>query len=111
MIALRSAFALLALFGLGCGHSLVVRHLDRGGPDAYIRVGNDDFEPIQYGESLSVRLESGAHTVSARTAGGQPGPWLETGDSWNIVVLDDVVLSLLPKPAPGRPDHQGTPAP
>lgn len=102
--ARRIAQGLLALSAAGtcvlagCGTSLTVRHLDPENERAQVWLNGQVVGEVRYGDSLELAIGHGQHRLKATRPGEVDNAWNEGGGYWRIVVLDDVVLSLLPKP-------------
>ena len=87
----------LALLLSGCATSLTVRHLDPDNERAVIWVNGVSVGEIGYGDSLSVNIEEGPHRLKATRPGEVDNAWLDGGGEWNVLVLEDIFLSLLPR--------------
>lgn len=105
--------AVCAALALGCSPQLIVRHLDPAVPSADIWVNGRKVERVDYGGSAKIKLEKGAYRVRASQPGETKNGWAEGGGDWNVIVLGDVILSLMPRPNPGTDasDVDGAPTP
>lgn len=78
------------------GPTLMVRHQDPTHPLVDIRVDDENVGAIEYGETLSMRVEEGVHQVDASPRGSDTNPWTEDGSGWRLFVQYEAQLTLLP---------------
>jgi hypothetical protein len=98
-VLLGCVVVVLGLAALGCAPTLHVRHLDWSIPDAIVWVDGKEMGVVRYGETFSIDVREGQHHIKTTRPGETTNPWHKTGATWVVVALEDVVLTLLPKPA------------
>ena len=101
---LRLLAGILLLGLVGCGPSLVVRHMDFTAPDADVYVDGRKVGTVAYGDEFDISLKKGQHRIKTTRIGETVNGWRNDGGHWLVVITNDVVLTLLPKPgAEGAP--------
>jgi hypothetical protein len=89
---------------MGCAPKLVVRHMDFTSPEADVYVDGRKVGSVSYGDEFGVSMREGQHRIKTTRVGETVNAWRKDGGHWLVVITNDVVLALLPKPgADGAP--------
>jgi hypothetical protein len=97
-VLLVCAVTAIGFAAVGCAPTLHVRHLDWSTPNAIVWVDGEEVGVVRYGETFSLDVREGQHHIKTTRPGETTNPWHKTGATWVVVALEDVVLTLLPKP-------------
>ncbi len=99
--------SLLVLMLNACGPDIIIRHMDPSVRLADVWIDGHKVGTVEYDERIRVRVKPGRHVIKTTPVGMASNPWIGEGGPpgsityggvWTLVLEQDAILTLLPRP-------------
>lgn len=88
---------------VGCAPVLEIQHRDPTQPVAQVWLDGEQVGQVHYGDTLSMRVTPGRHTLDTIPPGAELNAWNPTEHAWTFIIDQSATLTLL-TPASRRGD-------